>query len=162
MRYQIGDARKLTYLLLSAFTEVPQPAIENGLHRYLWRHARFAYAEQLADALGDVRSGSIGNFLYHKKSGLVFAHVEVGYHQLFLAHLCALHKTDFSREHVKWDVHQFQYQDPIRQLADDCVGEGHCLFISSFSDDGRITVGQTFNWEMLERAAFGGFRRDVI
>lgn len=162
MRYQIGDAAKLTHLLLSAFTEVPQPAIENGLHRYLWRHIRFGYAEPLADAFDDVRSGSTGHFLYHKKSGLLFTHVEFGYHQLFLAHLSALHKTDFSRKHVTWNVHQFQYSDPIRQLADDCVGEGYCLFISSFSDEGRITVGQTFNWEMLERAAFNDFRLDVI
>lgn len=144
MRYQIGDAPKLTHLLLSAFTEVPQPAIESGLHRYLWQHARFGCAEQLADALGDVRSGSTRHFLYHKERGVIFAHVEFGYHQLFLAHRCALHKTDFSREHVKWNVHQFQYSDPIRQLADDCVGEGYCLFISSFSDGERITVGQAF------------------
>ena len=162
MRYRIGDAPKLTHLLLSAFTEVPQPAIEDGLRHYLWRHARFGYAEQLADALDDVRSGSTGHFLYHKKSGLIFAHVEDGYHQLFLAHLCALHKTDFSREHVQWNAHQFPYLDPIRQLADDCVGEGYCLFLSSFSDGGRITVGQAFNWEILERVAFGDFRRDVI
>jgi hypothetical protein len=162
MRYQIGDAPKLTHLLLSTFTEVPQPAIVNGLDRYLWRHARFAYAEQLADALEDVRSGSTGHFLYHKKSGLIFAHVEFGYHQLLLAHLCALHKTDLSREHVKWNVRQFPYLDPIRQLADECVGEGYCLFLWSFSDGECITVGEAFNWEMLELAAFGVFRRDVI
>ena len=162
MRYQMGDVAQLMHLLLSVFTEVPQPAIENGLNRYLWRHARFGYAEQLADALDDVRSGSTGHFLYHKKSGLIFAHVEFGYHQLLLAHLCALHKTDFSREHVQWNVHQFQYADPIKRLADDCVRDGYGLFLSAFSNGKCITVGEAFTWEPLERAAFGNFELDVI
>lgn len=162
MRHGIEDTAEITRLLLLAFTELPRPDIAEGLNRYLWRHARFGFAEQLVDALDDVRAGSAGPFLYHKKSGLLFAHVEFGYHQLLLAHLCALHKTDFSREQLKWNVHQFQYLDPIRQLADECVDEGYCLFLSSFSDGERITVGKTFNWEMIERAAFGDFRRDVI
>lgn len=162
MRYAIGDAPDLTCLLLSVFTDMPQPAIEEGLHRYLWRHARFGYAEQLMHALHDVQSGSAGDFLYHQKSGLLFAHVELGYHQLFLAHLCALHKTDFSREQVKWNVHQFHYSDPIRELADVCVYEGYGLFLSSFSNGKRITVGQAFAWEPLERAAFGKFELDII
>ncbi|MFM0340516.1 hypothetical protein [Paraburkholderia fungorum] len=132
------------------------------MDRYLWRHARFGYAEQLADALHDVQSGSAGDFLYHQKSGLLFAHVELGYHQLFLAHLCALHKTDFSREHVKWNVHRFGYSDPIRKLADDCVSEGYGLFLSSFSNGKCITVGQAFAWGPLERAAFGNLEQDLV
>jgi hypothetical protein len=162
MRYQIGDAPKLTHLLLTGFTAVPQPVIEKGLDRYLWRHARFAYAAPLADVLDEVRSGLAGNFLYHKKSGLIFAHTEFGFHQLLLAHLAALHKTDFCREHVTWDLHQFQYANPMRQLADDCVVEGYALFVSSVSGGKRITVGQAFTWEPLELAAFGNFERDVI
>ncbi|KAA1009775.1 hypothetical protein FVF58_21030 [Paraburkholderia panacisoli] len=66
MPYNMGDAPELTRLLLSVFTEMPQPAIEEGLQRYLWRHIRFDDAEQLADALDDVRSGATGDFLYHK------------------------------------------------------------------------------------------------
>jgi hypothetical protein len=87
-----------------------------------------------------VRSGLIGNFLYHKKSGLIFAHTEFGFHQLLLAHLAALHKTDYCREHVIWNVHQFPYADPMRQLADDYVREGYGLFVSSVSNGKRITV----------------------
>ena len=68
MRYQIADAPELTHLLLSGFTSVPQPAIEKGLDRYLWRHARFAYAEQLADVLDDVRSGRTGHFFTIKRA----------------------------------------------------------------------------------------------
>jgi hypothetical protein len=162
MRYLMGDIPQLMHLLLSVFTERPQPAIEKGLQRFLWRHIRFDYAEQLADALDDVRSGATGDFLYHKASGLIFAHVEFGYHRLLLAHLCALHKTDFSREHVEWNVRQFGYLDPLRQLADDCVLEGHALFRSSFSKGAQVTVGQAFKWEPLERAAFGKFEQDVI
>ncbi|SAL80951.1 hypothetical protein [Caballeronia telluris] len=162
MRYQIGDAPKLTELLLSGFTDVIQPAIEEGLNRYLWRHARFGYAEQLADAIDDVRSGTAGHFLYHKRSGLVFAHTEFGFHQLLLAHLAALHKTDFCREHVKWNVQQFQYADPMRQLADDCIREGYGLFLSSVSNGRHVTVGRAFTWEPLELAAFGNFERDII
>lgn len=162
MRYQIDDASKLTHLLLSGFTAVPQPVIEKSLDRHLWRHARFAYAEPLADVLDDVRSGLAGNFLYHKKSGLLFAHTEYGFHQLLLAHLAALHKTDFNREPATWDVYHFPYANPMRQLADDCVGEGYALFMSSVSDGKRITVGQAFTWEPLELAAFGNFERDVI
>ncbi|MFM0674436.1 hypothetical protein [Paraburkholderia sediminicola] len=109
-----------------------------------------------------VQSGSAGHFLYHKKSGLLFAHVEFGHHQLLLAHLCALHKTDFSRELVKWNAHQFPYSDPIRRLADDFVCEGYGLFLSTSSNGKRITVGQTFAWEPLEQAAFDSFERDVI
>jgi hypothetical protein len=63
MRYRMGDATELTRLLLSVFMEVPRPAIAEGLHRYLWKHARFGYAEQLADASDDVQSGSAGHFL---------------------------------------------------------------------------------------------------
>ena len=162
MRYQIADAPELTHLLLSGFTSVPQPAIEKGLDRYLWRHARFAYADQLADVLDDVRSGLTGHFLYHKKSGLIFAHTEDGFHQILLAHLAALHKTDFCREHVIWNVHQFPYADPMGHLADDCVREGYGLFLSSVSNEKCITVGQAFTWEPLELAAFGNFERDVI
>jgi hypothetical protein len=92
----------------------------------------------------------------------IFAHVECGYHRLLLAHLCALHKTDFSREHVEWNVHQFGYMDPLRQLADDCVLKGHALFLSSFSKGAYVTVGQAFKWEPLERAAFGNLEQDVI
>ena len=158
----MGDAPELTRLLLSVFTEMPQPAIKKGLQRYLWRHIRFGYAEQLADALDDVRSGATGDFLYHKESGLIFAHVGFGYYRLLLAHLCALHKTDFSRQHVEWNVRQFGYMDPLRQLADDCVLEGHALFLSSFSKEAHVTVGQAFKWEPLERAAFGNFEQDVI
>jgi hypothetical protein len=162
MRYQMDDVQELTHLLLSVFTAIPQPSITEGLHRYLWRHARFGYAEQLTDALHDVQSGSAGDFLYHQKSGLLFAQVEFGYHQLFLAHLCALHKTDFSREQLRWNVHLFHCANPIVELADDCVREGYGLFLSSFSDGKRITVGQTFNWEPFERAAFGNFELDVM
>jgi hypothetical protein len=162
MRYDMGDAPELTRLLLSVFTEMPQLAIEKGLQRYLWRHIRFDYAEHLADALDDVRAGATRDFLYHKASGLIFAHVEFGFHRLLLAHLCALHKTDFSCEHVEWNVHQFGYMDPLRQLADDCVLEGHALFRSSFSKGAQVTVGQAFKWEPLERAAFGNFEQDVI
>ena len=60
MRYLMGDIPQLMHLLLSVFTERPQPAIEKGLQRFLWRHIRFDYAEQLADALDDVRSGAPG------------------------------------------------------------------------------------------------------
>jgi hypothetical protein len=162
MRYEIGDAPELTHLLLSAFTDMPQPGITEGLHRYLWRHARFGYAEQLTDAFHDIQSGSAGDFLYYQKSGLLFAHVEFGYHQLLLAHLCALHKTDFSREHVKWNVRQFDDSNPIRKLADDCVCEGYALFLSSSSNGKRITVGKAFAWEPLELVAFGNFDRDVV
>ena len=162
MRYRMDDAQELTQVLLSVFTDMPQPAMTEGLHRYLWRHVRFGYAGQLTDVLHDVQSGSAGDFLYHQKSGLLFAHVEFGYHQLLLAHLCALHKTDFSSQHVKWNVHQFHYPDPIRKLADDCVCEGHALFLSSYSNGKRITVGQAFAWGSLELAAFGNFNRDVV
>jgi hypothetical protein len=162
MRYQMGDTSELTYLLLSVFTELPQPGIVEGLHRYLWRHLRFGYVEQLADALEDVRSGSAGHFLYHKKSGFVFAHVEYGHHQLLLAHLCALHKTDLSVELVKWNVQQFRYSDPVRRLADDFVCDGYGLLLSTLSDRNLITVRQTFAWEPLERTAFGRFEQDVI
>jgi hypothetical protein len=65
---------------------MPQPAIETSLQRYLWWLIRFN-SEQLADALDDVRSGATGDFLYHKASGRIFAHVESGYHRLLLAHL---------------------------------------------------------------------------
>jgi hypothetical protein len=51
MRYRVGDAPDLTRLLLSVFTDMPQPAVEEGLHRHLWRHARFRYAEHLAAVL---------------------------------------------------------------------------------------------------------------
>jgi hypothetical protein len=112
--------------------------------------------------LDDVRSGLTGHFLYHKKSGLIFAHTEDGFHQILLAHLAALHKTDFCREHVIWNVHQFPYADPIGHLADDCVREGYGLFLSSVSNEKCITVGQAFTWEPLELAAFGNFERDVI
>jgi hypothetical protein len=84
MAYAIPDGR-CSQACTSAsvgYTELPQPDIEGGLHRYFWRHVRFGYAEQFADALDDVRSGSTGNFLYHKKSGLIFAHVEFRDHQL--------------------------------------------------------------------------------
>jgi hypothetical protein len=95
MRYDMSDAPELTRLLLSVFTKMPQPAIEKSLQRYLWRLIRFDYAEQLAHALDDVRSGATGDFLYHKASGLIFAHVESGYHRLLLAHLCALAQDRF-------------------------------------------------------------------
>ncbi|WP_329606696.1 hypothetical protein [Paraburkholderia polaris] len=36
------------------------------------------------------------------------------------------------------------------------------LFLSSFSNGKRTTVGQAFTWEPLERAAFGNFEQDVI
>jgi hypothetical protein len=162
MRYGIEDTAEITRRLLFVFTELPRPDIAAGLDRYLWRHARFGFAEPLADALDDVRSGSAGHFLYHKKSGLLFAHVEFGYHQLLLAHLCALHKTDFSREQLKWNVHQFHYADPTKQLSDDFVDEGYGLFLSTCSNGKRITVGQTVAWEALEQSAFGSFERDVI
>src|SRR5882757_7886138 len=66
MRYRMGNAPELTRLLLSVFTEVPQPAVAKGLHRYLWSHARFGYAEQLADALDDVRSVQSATFCITK------------------------------------------------------------------------------------------------
>ncbi|HEY1997233.1 hypothetical protein [Paraburkholderia sp.] len=162
MRYDMGSTPELTRLLLSAFTEIPQPAIETSLQRYLWRLIRFDYAEHLADALDDVRTGATGDFLYHKASGLIFAHVEYGYHRVLLAHLCALRKTDLSREHVEWSVRRLGYMDPLRQLADDCVLEGDALFRSSLSKRAHITVGRAFKWEPLERAAFGHFEQDLI
>jgi hypothetical protein len=162
MRYRVDDAPALMRLLLSAFTNIRQPAIEQGLYRYLWRHARFGYAEHLVDAVDDVRSGRAGYFVYHPRSALIFTHTEFGYHQLLLAHLAALHKTDFLREHARWDVHQFPYADPIAQLADDCVREGHGLYMSSASNGKCITVGRSFKWGPLERLAFAAFERDVI
>ncbi|MFP3570003.1 hypothetical protein [Paraburkholderia sp. SIMBA_030] len=156
------DTAEITRLPLLAFTELPRPDIAAGLDRYLWRRARFGFAEQLVDALDDVSAGSAGAFLYHKKSGLLFEHVEFGYHQLLLAHLCALHKMDFSREQLKWNLHKFHYADPIKKLSDEFVNEGYGLFLSTCANGKRITVGQTFPWEALEQSAFGSFERDVI
>lgn len=162
MRYHIDDASELMRLLLTAFTDIRQPAVEKGFSRYLWRHARFGDAEHLAEALDDVRLGRAGHFVYHQRTTLLFTDTELGYHQLLLAHFAALHETDFAREHVRWDVHQFPYADPIAQLADDCVRNGYGLYISSASNGRCITVGQRFKWEPLERVAFAGFERDVI
>jgi hypothetical protein len=60
MRDGIEDTAEITRRLLFVFTELPRPDIAAGLDRYLWRHARLGFAEQLADALDDVRSGSAG------------------------------------------------------------------------------------------------------
>jgi hypothetical protein len=41
MRYEMVDAPELTHLLLSVFYGSTATGVVEGLHRYLWRHARF-------------------------------------------------------------------------------------------------------------------------
>jgi hypothetical protein len=43
-----------------------------------------------------------------------------------------------------------------------CVREAYGLFLSSFSNGKRITVGEAFAWEPLELATFGNFKRDFV
>jgi hypothetical protein len=159
----MDDVPELMRLLLSVFTDVPQPAVAEGLHRST---SGGTFVSGMRSNLrthwktcGPVR---LATFYITKKSGLVFAHMEYGHHQLLLAHLCALHKTDLSVQLAKWNVRQFHYSDPIRMLADEFVCDGYGLFLSTLSDSNRITVGRTFAWEPLERVAFGRFEQDVI
>jgi hypothetical protein len=41
-------------------------------------------------------------------------------------------------------------------------GLSNGLFLSSFSNGKRFTVGEAFTWEPLELAAFGNIKRDFV
>jgi hypothetical protein len=162
MRFELGDAPELTRFLLGTFLPTPPKAVVAAMQRFLWNGDAFSEAVSLDEMTtsGDIRKA--GTFVYHKHSGLVFTHVAGGKHQMLMAHLGALHKTDFTNDCEDWQYDQFYPWDATSQLADDFVCLGFGFFLSSVSSGGRITVALDYPWSSAEERLFGGFELDRV
>lgn len=160
--FRIADAPELTTYILAAYTASPAPeAVHSELQRYLWNSAHYGQALPLADAFDKIHDGSAGSFVYHQKSGLVFTHVSGGQHQLLMAYLAAIHKTDFSKPIESWEYDQFYSWDATHKLADDFIDNGMGLFQSSVGGANSVYVGESFQWTDKERMAFAGHKKKV-
>lgn len=162
MRFELGDAPELTRFLLATFVLEPPAAVISAMQRFLWNSDAFSDAVTLDEFRDQSEMRAAGTFVYHKQSRLVFAHVPSGKHQLLMAHLGALHKTDFIAAREGWVFSQFYQRDATSQLADDFVCDGFGFFLSSVSPGGRITVATDYPWSMQEEQLFGGFALDCV
>lgn len=160
--FRIADAPELTTYLLAAFVDGPAPEpVHRELQRFLWNSAQYGDALPLADAFDKILDGDAGSFVYHQKSGLVFTHVSGGRHQLLMAYLASLHKTDFSKPITEWEYDQFYSFDATHKLADDFVEGGLGLFQSSVGGAQSVYVSEKFNWTEKERMAFAGHKKKL-
>lgn len=149
------DAPELTDVLLAAFVSGPPPAaVHEEIQRFLWNTCNFAEALPLKDAVGRIRDGSAGNFIYHQKSGILFTRVSGGTHQLLMAYLESLHKTDFTLPNLTWDYDQAYSFNATSKLAEDFIVDGHGLFQSSVGKASAVHLGDKFVMSDLETEAF--------
>jgi len=162
MRFELGDAPELTQFLLKTFLPEPPNAVASAMQRFLWNGDAFAEAAPLEELLEPADIEKAGTFVYHRHSKLLFTHVPSGKHQILMAHLGALHKTDFAGDCEGWRYDQFYSWDAASQLADDFVCMGFGFFLSSVSAGGRITVARDYPWSEEEAELFGHFELDRV
>lgn len=156
----VGDAPELTRVLLAAFVEgEPPEAAREELQRYLWNSGSFGLAIPLSSALPVLRTGQAGNFIYHQKPQLLFTGVSHANHQLLMAYLAALNKTDFKSPMDDWGPDCIYQWNANAKLADEFIESGFGLYRSSQHAPNTIRVSPEFAWTAQEKRVFAGFQR---
>lgn len=152
--------------LLVSFTKGPHPEpIRSELTRFLGNDPPFHEALSLKKAEPLLRAQNAGHFLYHQASGLVFTSMMFGRHQLVMAYIEALHKTDFSQHIEQWEYDQAYSFNATSKLADNFIEQGHGFFVSGSArkaGGGVIQVGKAFKWTTLERTVFQDYAKKVL
>lgn len=136
-------------------------AVSEGMRRFLW-NANYGFAVPLANAGPFFQAAREGSFVYHQRSGLLFTEVAMGWHQVLMAYLGALHLTDWSTPYEDWSPSRFFHWDASAKAADSFIEGGHGLFRSSVGARDVITVSRSFRWLPQERMVFASFQRRYI
>lgn len=160
-RFSVGDAPELTLRLLSHFVEgEPPEAARHELQRFLWNTANYGWAVPLSSALGVLKEGRAGNFVYHQRSQLMFTGVGMSGHQLLMAHLATLHRTDWTNRSMDdWGPDCIHSWNANSRLADDFIESGFGFFRSSQHAPDVIMVAREFAWTAQEKRVFASFTR---
>lgn len=164
MQYCVGDAPKLAAYILRWFFVTPSDGISEELTRFLWNNAKFRVAVPFHPVGAKmIREGDYkNNFVYDKRTGLVFFDLHPGAHQLLMAYLQALHETPAGAHQDEKFNNCFSGMSAEDNLAERYVLQGHGLFLSSVGSRNRIQVGESFLWSSREERAFAGFVRQYI
>ena len=153
----------LARVLLSSFADNPDnhPEVLDELTRYLWNGLNFKGALPFTEGASQkILSGEAKQFVYDRKSGLVFFNVSGGTHQLLIAYLGALHKTDFGKNNDCW--YQEHFVEPFNatsKLVDYYIGAGLGVFESSVGPRHRIWASSDIEFDALERLAFRRYEK---
>ena len=156
-----GDAPELARVLLHAYTKSPPEIVESELCRFLWNSAGFGRAIPLGQSRAVLTAGQGGHFIFHKRTGMLFTGVNLGGHQLLMAYLATLDRTDFSANFddvSDWGPDSIYGWNASAKLGDEFVETGLGLYQSSQAN-GAITVAPGFQWTPQEKAVFRGFER---
>ncbi|MEG0869608.1 MAG: hypothetical protein RSG77_21525 [Hafnia sp.] len=163
MHFTIGKSPELARFVLNQFTSDldGHPDVLAELTRFFWNTASYRVAKRLHDdGAQDIMSGDEKNFVYDRRTDLVFFNVTGGAHQMLISYFSALHQTDFSKSTDHWfDTHFVQRFDARSKLADEYIGAGQGLFQSSVGGKDRIYVSADIEFDSLERQAFRRFEK---
>jgi hypothetical protein len=162
MEFCIGDAPDLAKYVLSCFADdaTAHPEVESELVRFFWNSADYGVALPIEKGGAERLIQGGKNFVFDRKTGLVFFDVSFGKHQLLMAYFGALCQTDFSQSTEDWHYKQFvEPWDPHAKLVDFYLEKGHGLFQSHVGEKEVIYVCEDFQFTPLERQAFRRFSR---
>lgn len=159
--YTVADGPELAKRLIAAHSTTGNPAVERELRRFLWNRDSFSWAMPLTEGAKVIAADQCSNFVYDKKSRMLFLDCPAGMHQLLMFYLEGLHQTDMRQEIVNWYEQLQAGFNATAKMADAFVERGHGFFLSSVSKQ-KITVSALFPWDAEERAVFAKYGRDLI
>lgn len=163
MEFRTCDAQELAHYVLSKFTSVPgdHPAVLQELVRYFWNSLEYSSAVDFKESGAQkIIMGTGKNFVFDRKTGLIFFDVMFGTHQQLMSHFGALYNTDFTKDTTDWNHDQFvEPWDACSKLADLFLNKGHGLFQSSVGEKDTIWVSSDVEFTSIERQAFRRFQR---
>ena len=163
MAIDLNNPPELARYILSCFTNEPdshQEVLED-LTRYMWNTLCFKEALLFeAGAAQKILSGDAKQFVYDKRTQVVLFNVSGGTHQLLIAHLAALHKTDFSQDTSEWySEHFVRPFNATSKLVDYYIGAGLGLFESSVGPRQRVWASPDIEFNPLERKVFRAYEK---
>lgn len=163
MSIDLNYPPNLARYILSCFTGDPDghPGVLEDLTRYMWNNLNFREALLFeAGAAQKILSGDAEQFVYDKRTQVVLFNVSGGTHQLLIAHLAALHKTDFSKDTSDWYRDHFVRPfNATSKLVDYYIGAGLGLFESSVGPRQRIWASPDIEFNALERKVFRAYEK---
>lgn len=163
MRFDIQQTPELVSHIMTSYAGESDghQAIRRDLGNFLWNNLNYRDALTLDDgAVERLCMPDCVNFVYDKRSGLVFFNVSPGTHNLLMAHFAALASTDFAANCDDWYHEKFiKPFDATSKLADAFILDGHGLFHSSVGDKKKVMVADDFKWSETEFQAFRFYKK---
>lgn len=163
MRFNITKTPELISHILECYagTSSAHQAIRGDLGNFFWNNLNYRDALTLGDGATERLSElDCVNFVYDKRTELVFFNVSAGTHNLLMAHFAALAQTDFAVDQEDWYHEKFVAPfDAFSNLADAFILGGQGLFHSSVGGKKRVMVSDDFKWTEDEFQAFRSYKK---